>query len=119
MNAIRGFDVKGEEVLYVPQNFILIRSGRRIQVEDTPSHLEELTLHFNENPIDKDFVDIVNIPDKLLKQFREYCDQNHFFSYKIALEIREYCEDFIQLDNVIGNKTFFEFALINGYDVEK
>jgi len=115
MKGYRGFNKSGEEIFYVPQNFILIRKGRSINVDSDVNHLEELTLYFNENPIDKKIVDSVNLPKELLSEFREYCKKNNFLFYKKALEIRDYFCDLIKLNNEMKNRSFCEFAVSKGY----
>lgn len=93
----KGFNSRGEEVFYVPQNLILICSGRKISVDNNPSHLEELGLYFSEFPVSNQVVDTLDLPEILLSKFRDYCNIDNANSYQIALEIRDYFEDMMKL----------------------
>jgi len=115
MKGYMGINLKGEEIFYVPRNFILNQCGRSIVVDSNPNHLEELGLYCLENPINEKFVDVVDISEKMLSEFQAFCENNHFNSYQKALEIFDLAKDFVQLNEADPNKNFVRYAVNQGY----
>lgn len=119
MKGYHGFNLNGEEIFYVPQNFILKKTGRSIKVDSNPSHLEELTLHFSKKKINKEFTDEVIIADSFLKKFQKHCFNNNPNSYLVALEIFDYSLDTIKLNSALAGRSFKEFSVTQGYNWDK
>jgi hypothetical protein len=119
MKGYYGFNSEGHEVFYVPQNFLLKKSGRKIVVDSDPSHLEELTIYFSENKNNLSFAESVQLPDCLLRKFQRYCRGGNPASYLVANEIFDYLKDMSRLKSVIKKKNFFDYIVGQGYDSVK
>ena len=115
MKGVLGFDWReNRDVLYVPRNFILFLESKKLTLDFDPSHLEELSLYFNEKPINPRFVDIIDLPERLLKEFRNLSYVRNPDVNKKALEIYMYAKDLANLNHHKKNLSFLEYAMIRG-----
>lgn len=102
MNAYYGFDYRGRTIIYVPNNLIGIGNDDDFHFDWDPDTLQGIALLFNkeliwEEDFSKERGDIcrVDIPDYLLRGFRDLCFRNMPYERKWekAKEITDYAGD--------------------------